>query len=232
MGTSCCIEDLLPILYLKFPKCSCMWYLLFAHVRESVNKTCPITKSIKLVINSFNERKKKTMHTCRLQGGYGQYCWSMMMGFCTLFMKMFWKIKPETERAVEEAIVLILNPFVVSLKVQLLTFNPTTSFSSLYLPKLPTLIPWPGPQNTSETLVSEVPESMAMQSSPVPIAVLEMLILFELPILIPSVLGCLLGLLFSLCWNASCHIQRWRYVHFCYSMMLYDLFLHSSQTQI
>ncbi|KAJ8643710.1 hypothetical protein MRB53_005458 [Persea americana] len=42
--------------------------------------------------------------------------------------------------------ILDLGPLAVPVKVQLRTTNPTTSSSLGYLPRLPTLIPWPGPR--------------------------------------------------------------------------------------
>uniref|UniRef100_A0A6N2MID2 Uncharacterized protein n=1 Tax=Salix viminalis TaxID=40686 RepID=A0A6N2MID2_SALVM len=53
--------------------------------------------------------------------------------------------------------------------VQFLTNIPETGFSLGYLPKLPTLMPCPGPHVTPVTCSSSVPSPTEIQSSPVPI---------------------------------------------------------------
>ena len=113
-----------------------------------------------------------------------------MIGLATFIIRMFSYMKLEATPVVEEAHVLILVPSLVPLKVQSFTVTPTTLSVTLPSPPiLPTLIPCPGPQWTWEILMFLLPESIATQSSPVPILVLEILISSELPILIPSVLG-------------------------------------------
>ena len=84
---------------------------------------------------------------------YGQYSWSMTMGFSTLFVTMSSKAKLEAIPTWESCHVLTLTPLLVPVKVQFLTVNPTTSSSFIPFPRLPTLIPCPGPQKTSDTKI-------------------------------------------------------------------------------
>lgn len=99
----------------------------------------------------------------------GQYVWSIIMGLVTLFMTVFSNVILVAALLPGElAHVLILMPFVVPLMVQSLTKSPLTSLSFRYLPKLPTLMPWPGPQLTPEIVTWEFPCPTEMQSSPVP----------------------------------------------------------------
>ncbi|PKI31016.1 hypothetical protein CRG98_048592, partial [Punica granatum] len=58
------------------------------------------------------------------------------------------KCKSETDPGYEAGQVLTLTPFWVLVRVQFLTQNPETGSSAWYFPKLPTLIPWPGPHFT------------------------------------------------------------------------------------
>nr|POF20407.1 hypothetical protein CFP56_62338 [Quercus suber] len=72
----------------------------------------------------------------------------------------------------EEGNVLILTPLSVLLSVAPVTLIPEIGYSFWYFPRLPMLIPWPGPQVTSLAVKSWVPSQMEMQSSPVPILAL------------------------------------------------------------
>ncbi|KAL6329054.1 hypothetical protein AAG906_007344 [Vitis piasezkii] len=53
------------------------------------------------------------------------------------------------------------------LRVQFLTLMPTTGSSLGYFPRLPTLMPWPGPQVTLWILICSLPSPIETQSSPV-----------------------------------------------------------------
>ncbi|KAH0433655.1 hypothetical protein IEQ34_026981 [Dendrobium chrysotoxum] len=85
--------------------------------------------------------------------------------------------------------VLILTPFVVPVSVQFRTLIAFTPLSSLYFPKLPTLMPWPGPHLTLLTVMFELPGPMETQSSPEEIRDFVIRISDESPMWIPSVLG-------------------------------------------
>jgi len=63
--------------------------------------------------------------------------------------------------------VLILTPFSVFVRMQFLTVTPITGCSSWYLPRLPILMPWPGPQVTFSTFICWQPSPRETQSSPV-----------------------------------------------------------------
>lgn len=89
--------------------------------------------------------------------------------------------------------VLILTPFRVLLRVQFGTVMPSTSFSSGYFPKLPMLIPWPGPHVMPEMSMFVVPGPNDMQSSPVAMFTLLIRTLFDELTWIPSVLGLSIG---------------------------------------
>ena len=89
----------------------------------------------------------------------------------------------------EDCHVLILIPFVVPVRLHCITFSPMTSFSPAFLPRLPTLMPWPGPHNTLKMVKLVQPEPMEMQSSPVPMTELATWILVESAMWMPSVLG-------------------------------------------
>jgi hypothetical protein len=54
-------------------------------------------------------------------------------------------------------------------------YEDSVDIISFFLPRLPMLIPCPGRQKTFEIWTSLVPDSMAIQSSPVPIVELEIL---------------------------------------------------------
>lgn len=70
----------------------------------------------------------------------GQYCWSIIMGFSTLFIKISWKTMDEALLGVfPDGHDLILIPFSVPVRVQFFTVIPNTSSSLSYFPKLPTL---------------------------------------------------------------------------------------------
>ena len=82
----------------------------------------------------------------------------------------------EATPELEEGHVLILTPLSVLLSVAPVTLIPKTGCSFLFFPRLPMLIPWPGPQVTWLAETSWFPSLMEMQSSPVPILALVMLI--------------------------------------------------------
>ncbi|KAM2039230.1 hypothetical protein ACFX1T_012694 [Malus domestica] len=65
--------------------------------------------------------------------------------------------------------VLILTPLDVLVKVRFVTLFPTTGSSFEYLPRLPMLMPWPGPQVTLVMVLSLFPLPIETQSSPVPV---------------------------------------------------------------
>jgi len=74
----------------------------------------------------------------------------------------------------EDSQILIRIPSLVPLKTVSLTVKCLTSFSSLFFPKLPTLIPCTEPHLTLEISRLVVPERMTIQSSLVPMFVFEM----------------------------------------------------------
>lgn len=88
---------------------------------------------------------------------------------------------------------LTLTPLVVPENMESLTVTPMTSSSFGYRPRLPMLIPWPGPHWTLVTLMPLLPGPNEMQSSPVPITECMMLTPVDLEICIPSVLGLFAG---------------------------------------
>jgi hypothetical protein len=135
------------------------------------------------------------VRTCGLHWFHGQYPWSMRIGLSTFFMIMFSKRISEAMPGYELGHVLILTPVVVFLRVQPITLTPNTGCSLWYLPRLPMLIPWPGPQITPLISISRLPSPMEIQSSPVEIFELITLILVERPMWIPSVLGLFSGVL-------------------------------------
>ena len=100
----------------------------------------------------------------------------MMIGLATLFMTTSSKCISEATPEEEAGHVLILTPLSVLLSVAPVTLIPETGSSFWYLPRLPTLIPWPGPQVTWLTIISWVPSPKEMQLSPIPIAALVMVI--------------------------------------------------------
>ncbi|GER53395.1 pleiotropic drug resistance 1 [Striga asiatica] len=119
----------------------------------------------------------------------GQYCWSMTIGFFTYLMTISSNVMPDARLDCDGAHVLMRTPFSVPAKEQLETRTPRTYSFWGPLPRLPTLMPWPGPQETKEMSTSRVPETMDMQSSPVLIRELEMRMELEEPMRMPSVLG-------------------------------------------
>ena len=125
--------------------------------------------------------------TCCLHWLYGQYSWSMSIGLPTLFMMISSKCILEAMPAGEAGHVFTLMPFWVLVRVLPVTLMPTTGASFAYFPRLPTLMPWPGPQVTWSMVICSLPSPMEMQSSPVFMFVLVMLIPDERPMWIPSV---------------------------------------------
>ena len=131
-----------------------------------------------------------SVHTFLLHRFQGQYSWSMRIGLLTLWRIIFSKWIPEAvvEQAAEGH-VLILTPLSVFLRVQFTTLTPVTSSSCPYNPRLPILIPCPGPHETLSTRRFFIPSPTEIQSSPVLMLVLMILIPSLLPTWIPSVLG-------------------------------------------
>lgn len=128
------------------------------------------------------------LRTVVLQLRAGQYCWSMMMGLSTLSTRTYSTLRCETVPGWEGAHVLTLTPFVVPTKVQFLMSTNDTS-SPAPLPRLPMLIPWPGPQWTPLIFMLFDPELKDMQSSPVAITESKISMWCDVPMWIPSVLG-------------------------------------------
>jgi len=77
------------------------------------------------------------------------------------------KCKSEAIPLGEDGQVLTLTPFIVFVRVQFLTVTPITGYSLWYLPRLPTLMPWPGPQVMFSTFICWLPSPRETQSSPV-----------------------------------------------------------------
>ena len=128
----------------------------------------------------------------------------MMIGLATLFMIISSKCISVAEPEVGlEGHVLILTPFVVSVRVQPITLIPDTGSSFVYFPRLPMLMPWPGPQVTLLIVTSWLPSPMEIQSSPVAMFVSVMLIPDERPMWIPSVFGLSPGAVMVTCWNVK-----------------------------
>ena len=92
----------------------------------------------------------------------------------------------EAKPSWESGHVFILTSLEVFLKVQFLTNTPSTGSSSGYFPRLPTLMPCPGPHLTFVMLICLLP-------SPVWMVVSIMLIPIDRPMWLPSVLGLFSG---------------------------------------
>lgn len=126
----------------------------------------------------------------------GQYSWSIITGLLTLTITIFSKCKWDAIEITEvPSHVLILTPLFVLFNVQFLTIRPRTGSSLGYFPKLPTLIPCPGPHVMFRMTICRLPSPREMQSSPVPIFELIIFTLVDLPIWISSVLGLFSGAL-------------------------------------
>ncbi|KAM1281735.1 hypothetical protein ACFX15_021860 [Malus domestica] len=135
---------------------------------------------------------------------HGQYCWSMRTGLLTLTMIISSKcISDAIPSEGEAGHVLILTPLDVLVKVQFLTLIPTTGSSFGYLPRLPMLMPWPGPQVILVTVISLFQSPMETQSSPVLLCASVMLIPVERPIWIPSVFMLSPGAMTLTRWNVT-----------------------------
>ena len=111
----------------------------------------------------------------------------MRIGLPTLFMVIPSKCISDAEPGVEAGQVLILTPFVVPVMVQSLTKIPDTGSSAFHFPRLPTLMPWPGPQVTPWMITFLLPSPRETQSSPVLMFELRILTPFDRPMWIPSV---------------------------------------------
>ncbi|BAS73235.1 Os01g0623750, partial [Oryza sativa Japonica Group] len=119
----------------------------------------------------------------------------MMMGLLTSRMSACSKTTPRTyapERAARPH-VLIRSPFSVPTNAAPLTVTFSTPPSSLSFPRLPMLMPWPGPQLTCSTRRLEVPGPTEMQSSPVWMLAPVMVTADDDCTWMPSVLGLLPG---------------------------------------
>jgi hypothetical protein len=129
----------------------------------------------------------------------------MMMGLRTFLMTMSSKTSPDTTEPgrTPPRQVLIRTPLAVPAKVQLDTRRPRTSCSPGRLPRLPTLMPWPGPQETPDTVMSALPGPTETQSSPVATAVSVMRTLEEAWMWTPSVLGLSRGARMVTRWMAT-----------------------------
>lgn len=127
---------------------------------------------------------------------HGQYSWFIITGFLTLTIMMSSKCILETEEVPGvPGQVLILTPLSVLFNVHCLTKKPSTGSSPGYFPKLPTLIPCPGPHVTLKTVICLLPSPKEMQSSPVAMLEWVMFTWVDFPMWIPSVLGLVAGAL-------------------------------------
>ncbi|RZS22268.1 hypothetical protein BHM03_00055014 [Ensete ventricosum] len=138
------------------------------------------------------------------------------MGLETLCMMISSNVKFEAWLGGDPGHVLIRTPLVVPDTVQFRTVTPDTSSSFMYLPRLPTLhdstghcrcwhlpvgrrrkvfdespylMPWPGPQVTSDICKLFTPWPIEIQSSPVPMLRPVKMTLSDLLMWMPSVLG-------------------------------------------
>ena len=136
--------------------------------------------------------------TFKLHWLWGQYSWSMIMGLPTSFMTISSKCISEAVPWWEAGHVFTLTPFWVLVRVQFLTLMPTTGSSLGYFPRLPTLMPWPGPQVTLWILICSLPSPIETQSSPVSMVESVILIPEERPMWIPSVLRLSCGALITM----------------------------------
>lgn len=101
---------------------------------------------------------------------------------------MSWNLNFETMPNNEGAHVLTLKPFWVPVMLQFSIFiSRTCSFGAF--PRLPILMPCPGPHETYDIVTFLVPSIMDMQSSPVAITDCEILMSWEAPRRMPSVFG-------------------------------------------
>lgn len=89
----------------------------------------------------------------------------------------------------EDCNVLILNPFIILVRLHLLMFSSMTSFSPVFLLRLPMLMLWPGPHNILKMVKLVQLKLIEMQSSLVLMIELATWILIELAIWMPSMLG-------------------------------------------
>ena len=111
----------------------------------------------------------------------------MSIGFPTLFMMTSSKCRSEATPLGEAVHVFTLIPFMVFVRVAPFTLIPMTGASLGYFPRLPMLMPWPGPQVTSLMDICSLPSPMEMKSLPVFMFALVMLIPDDRPMWIPSV---------------------------------------------
>lgn len=132
---------------------------------------------------------------------FGQYSWSMITGLLTFCMIIPSKCILVALPLLEAGQLFTLTPFKVPEMVQSVTKIPSTGSSLSYLPRLPTLIPWPGPHVTLLILTCLAPSPIEMQSSPVPMFESVMTTPVECPMWIPSVLGLSPGAVIVKCWN-------------------------------
>lgn len=125
----------------------------------------------------------------------GQYSWSTNIGVPTFCMMISSKCMSVALPGVPAGQDLILSPLSVPVMVQFLIQIPCTGASFGYLPRLPILMPCPGPHVTVSIWTFLLPSPNEMQSSPVFMFVFVMLSPFNLPMWIPSVLRLVPGAL-------------------------------------
>ncbi|GER48275.1 mitochondrial transcription factor 1 [Striga asiatica] len=112
------------------------------------------------------------------------------MGLLAPFTTISSTVTPDTtDDDSDWAHVLILTPFSVPSKVQFFKVTSATFPSPSYFPRLPMLIPCPGPHHTPVTFTPVHPSPIDTQSSPVPIIESVIRVLLERAMWTPSVLG-------------------------------------------
>lgn len=111
----------------------------------------------------------------------------MRTGVPTLFMIKSSKCRSRATPFGEAGHVLTRTPFIVLVNVQFLTKTPCTGDSFWYFPRLPTLMPCPGPHVTLRTVTCSLPSPRDTQSSPVLMLESVMLIPVDRPMWMPSV---------------------------------------------
>lgn len=159
---------------------------------------------------------------------WGQYSWSISIGIRTPCITRSSNRTSSTIPVFEVGHVLIRTPLCVLRNVQFVTETWETGFSPFRFPKLPILIPCPGPQITLWILTLRLPCPMEMQSSPVLMVESTILIPLHRPMWIPSVLGLSPGASTVNCLNVKFSQPRrltWKLLLFRVLMSLTKLFL-------
>ncbi|CAA0808665.1 Subtilisin-like protease SBT5.3 [Striga hermonthica] len=141
----------------------------------------------------------KNRSSTSMQLECGQYCWSMTIGFRAYLMNISSNVMLDARLDWDGAHVFIRTPLSVPVNEQFATCTPTTYSLSWPLPRLPMLIPWPGPHATREMPMSRLPETMDTQSSPVRIMESDIRMASEEPMWMPSVLGLSAGAVMRSC---------------------------------